>query len=103
MMRTRKNNRDCCLAYDRVADFLEERDLDLIAKMSSLLISGSLTPTTSHQQVLQRCIDHAKLWLSKSEQRIDSNSDVTYADVREKLTKIMASDYFKEASDKQKV
>ncbi|KAI3708978.1 hypothetical protein L2E82_38619 [Cichorium intybus] len=107
MMRTRKNERDCCLAYDRVADdaaadFLEERDLDLIAMMSSLLISGFLAPTTSHQQVLQRCIDHAKLWLSKSEQRIDSNSDVTYADVREKLTKIMASDYFKEASDKQK-
>ncbi|KAI3708979.1 hypothetical protein L2E82_38622 [Cichorium intybus] len=103
IMRTRKNERDCCLAYDRVAaDFLEERDLDLIAMMSSLLISGFLAPTTSHQQALQRCIDHAKLWLSKSEQRIDSNSDVTYADVREKLTKIMASDYFKEASDKQK-
>ncbi|KAI3708922.1 hypothetical protein L2E82_38499 [Cichorium intybus] len=107
MMRTRKNKRDCCLAYDRVADddaadFLEERDLDLISMMSSLLISGSLAPTTTHQQALQRCIDHAKLWLSKSEQRIDSNSNVTYADVREKLTKVMASDYFKEAPDEQK-
>ncbi|KAI3496364.1 hypothetical protein L1887_38725 [Cichorium endivia] len=58
MMLTREIERDCCLAYDRVADedaadFLEERDLDLIAMMN--------------------------------------------ADVREKLTKIMASDYFKEA------
>ncbi|KAI3779253.1 hypothetical protein L2E82_08883 [Cichorium intybus] len=100
IMLTRTIERNCCLAYDYVTDddaavILGERDLDLISMMGSLLISRSVDSSISHQHALQRCIDHAKLWLSKSEQQIDSNSNVTYADLREKLTKIMASDYFK--------
>ncbi|KVI05589.1 uncharacterized protein LOC112525569 isoform X2 [Cynara cardunculus var. scolymus] len=100
IMLTRTHERNCCLTYDYVTDddaavMLGERDLDLISMMGSLLISRPVDSSLSHQNALQRCIEHAKLWLSKSEQQIDSNSNVTYAALREKLTKIMGSDYFK--------
>ncbi|KAJ9554248.1 hypothetical protein OSB04_018293 [Centaurea solstitialis] len=100
VMLTRTHERNCCLTYDYVTDddaavMLGERDLDLISSMGSLLISRPVDSSLSHQNALRRCIEHAKLWLSKSEQTIDSNSDVTYAALREKLTKIMGSDFFK--------
>ncbi|CAI9263068.1 unnamed protein product [Lactuca saligna] len=100
IMLTRSHERNCCLTYDYVTDddaavMLGERDLDLISTMGSLLISRPVDSSLSHQDALQRCVEHAKLWLSKSEQQIDSNSNVTYADLREKLAKIMGSDYFK--------
>ncbi|KAI3733595.1 hypothetical protein L6452_13039 [Arctium lappa] len=100
IMLTRTHERNCCLTYDYVTDddaavVLGERDLDLISMMGSLLISRPVDSSLSHQNALQRCIEHAKLWLSKSEQQIDSNSNVTYAALREKLTKIMGSEFFK--------
>ncbi|KVH97764.1 hypothetical protein Ccrd_000123 [Cynara cardunculus var. scolymus] len=100
IMLTRTHERNCCLTYDYVTDdeaavMLGERDLDLISMMGSLLISRPVDSSLSHQNALQRCIEHAKLWLAKSEQPIDSNSIVTYAALREKLAKIIGSDFFK--------
>lgn len=100
IMLTRTHERNCCLTYDYVTDdsaavMLGETDLDLISKMSSLLISRPMDSSFSHSNALQRCIEHAKLWLAKSQQPIDSNSDVTYAALREKLSKIIGSDFFR--------
>ncbi|KAJ0634395.1 hypothetical protein HanLR1_Chr17g0687651 [Helianthus annuus] len=105
IMLTKTHERNCCLTYDYVTDddnavMLGESDLDLISKMCSLLVSRPVDSSFSHQNALQRCVEHAKLWVAKSEERIDSNSTVTCmmicdASLREKLTKIIGSDYFK--------
>ncbi|KAJ0495217.1 hypothetical protein HanIR_Chr12g0606451 [Helianthus annuus] len=68
VMLTRTHERNCCLTYDYVTD---------------------------DDNAVQRCIEHAKLWIEKSEQAIDLNSSVTYAALREKLDKIVGSDFYK--------
>lgn len=98
-MLTRTHERGCCLTYDYVtdddaADLLGERDLDLISMLGGLLISRPVNSSLSHRNALQKCIEHAKLWLAKSDQLIEPASNVTYSGLREKLDKIMASDYF---------
>ncbi|KAM7484318.1 hypothetical protein LguiA_000327 [Lonicera macranthoides] len=104
MMLTRTHERGCCLTYDTVtdddsADLLGERDLDLISMAGGLVITRPVDSGLSHKNALQRCIEHAKLWISKSDQPIGSDGCITckitlYAGLREKLTKIMGSDYF---------
>ncbi|XP_030447868.1 uncharacterized protein LOC115670688 [Syzygium oleosum] len=97
-MLTRTHERGCCLTYDYVTDeatdLLKERDLDLIATLSSLLISRPADSSLSHKNALQKCVDHAKQWIANSDKLIEPNSSVTYASLRERLNKIMASDYF---------
>ncbi|KAI7995435.1 hypothetical protein LOK49_LG11G01259 [Camellia lanceoleosa] len=98
-MLTRTHERGCCLTYDYVtdddaADLLGERDLDLISMLGGLLISRPVDSSLSHMNALRRCIEHAKQWLSNSDNPIDSEPNVTYAGLRAKLNKIMASDYF---------
>nr|XP_043625141.1 keratin, type I cytoskeletal 10 [Erigeron canadensis] len=101
IMLTRSHERNCCLTYDYVTDddavvMLGEHDLDLISLMGSLVISRPVDSTFSHQNALQRCIQHAKLWLENSDQPIDPNyNNVTYAGLREKLEKIIGSEYVK--------
>ncbi|KAM5566593.1 hypothetical protein ABKV19_014977 [Rosa sericea] len=98
IMFTRSHERGCCLTYDTVTDddtdLLSEKDLDLLSSLSGLLISRPVDTSLSHKNALQRCIDHAKLWLAKSDQPIEPNASVTYASLRERLSKIMSSDYF---------
>ncbi|KAG1368810.1 hypothetical protein COCNU_14G012780 [Cocos nucifera] len=98
MMLTRTHERDCCLTYDYVTDdatdLLGERDLDAISALGSLVTSRPAYSGVSHRNALQGCVQHAKLWLQKSDQPINSGVSVTYAGLREKLNKIMASDYF---------
>ncbi|XVF84819.1 hypothetical protein PTKIN_Ptkin17bG0070000 [Pterospermum kingtungense] len=97
-MLTRTHERGCCLTYDYVTDdatdLLSEKDLDLISTLSGLLTSRPADSSLSHKNALHRCIHHAKLWLSNSEQPIDLNAGVSYAGLRERLNKIMALDYF---------
>ncbi|KAM7268969.1 hypothetical protein ACFE04_024466 [Oxalis oulophora] len=100
-MWTRIHERGCCLAYDYVTDeptdLLAEKDLDCISKLGGLLISRPANSVVSHKNALESCIRHAKLWVANSQQPIDTdNADdhVTYAGLREKLKKIMGSDYF---------
>uniref|UniRef100_A0A803QD83 Uncharacterized protein n=1 Tax=Cannabis sativa TaxID=3483 RepID=A0A803QD83_CANSA len=96
-MLTRTHERGCCLTYDYVTDdatdLLGERDLDLISKLGGLLISRPVDSSLSHKNALQRCLEHAKLWLTKSDQLIEPSANITYAELRERLSKIMASDY----------
>ncbi|KAK3026642.1 hypothetical protein RJ639_040669, partial [Escallonia herrerae] len=106
-MLTRTHERGCCLTYDYVtdddaADLLGERDLDSISALSGLLVSRPVDSSLSHKDALQRCVERAKLWLANSAQPIEPDSSVICkvalslfnAGLREKLTKIMGSDYF---------
>ncbi|KAH6763161.1 glycine-rich protein [Perilla frutescens var. hirtella] len=99
-MLTRTHERNCCLTYDYVTDDdaagdpLKEWDLDLIAMLGGLLISRPVSSSLSHKDSLENCVEHAKLWLANADQPIEPNSDITYSGLREKLNKIMASDYF---------
>ncbi|GER51511.1 glycine-rich protein [Striga asiatica] len=99
-MLTRTHERNCCLTYDCVTDddaagdLLKEPDLDSIASLGGLLVSRPVNSSLSHKNALQKCLEHAKLWLANSEQPIEPNSNITYAGLREKLNKIMASEYF---------
>ncbi|MCD9641610.1 hypothetical protein HAX54_027908 [Datura stramonium] len=101
-MLTRTHERACCLSYDcmpdeestDVIDLLGERDLDLISMVSGLLISRPVNSPLSHKHALQQCIEHAKLWITKSDQPIVADSDATYAELRLKLNKILSSLYF---------
>ncbi|XP_054825785.1 uncharacterized protein LOC129323205 isoform X2 [Prosopis cineraria] len=97
-MLTRTHERGCCLTYDYVTDdatdLLGEKDLDLIAMLGSQLMSRPADSSLSHKNALQQCVEHAKLWLARAEQPIEPNVDVTYANLREKLNKIMSSEYF---------
>lgn len=95
---TRSHERGCCLSYDHVDDddvgeLLGENDLDLISKVGSLLVSRPVDTGLSHKDALEKCVEHAKLWLSSSPQPIEKDSNVTYALLKEKLAKIMASPY----------
>ena len=80
-MLTRTHERSCCITYDYVTDdatdLLAERDLDLISTMSGLLVSRPVDSNLPHKNALERCIEHAKLWLTKADQPIESNTDVT--------------------------
>lgn len=80
-MLTRTHERGCCLTYDYVTDdatdLLGERDLDLISKLGGLLISRPVDSSLSHKNALQRCLEHAKLWLANSDQLIEPNANST--------------------------
>uniref|UniRef100_A0A1D1XLB3 Uncharacterized protein C12G12.07c n=1 Tax=Anthurium amnicola TaxID=1678845 RepID=A0A1D1XLB3_9ARAE len=96
---TRTHERECCLTYDYVTDddstaFLKEGDLDLISDFASLVISRPRHSGVSHMNALLGCVQHAKLWLCNSDQPIQSGSSITYAGLRERLNRILASDYF---------
>ncbi|XP_039019522.1 uncharacterized protein LOC120151035 isoform X2 [Hibiscus syriacus] len=97
-MLTRIHERGCCLTYDYVTDdatdLLSEKDLDLIAMLSGHLTSRPTDSSVSHKNALQRCAQHANLWLSNSDQPIDPNVDISYAGLRQRLNKIMSLDYF---------
>ncbi|MQL99824.1 hypothetical protein Taro_032550, partial [Colocasia esculenta] len=98
MVFTRTHERECCLTYDYVTDdstgFLQEGDLDLISALGSLIISRPAHSGVSHKNALLGCLQHAKHWLRNSDLPIQPGSSVTYAGLRERFHKILASDYF---------
>ncbi|XP_020573016.1 LOW QUALITY PROTEIN: uncharacterized protein LOC110019616 [Phalaenopsis equestris] len=98
MMLTRTHERGCCLTYDYVTDeateLLGDKDLDMISTLGGLVTSRPLYSGISHRSALEGCIQHAKLWLLGARKPIVSGSSITYAGLREKLNKIMASDYY---------
>ncbi|KAJ4850818.1 hypothetical protein Tsubulata_044987 [Turnera subulata] len=77
-MLSRAHERGCCLTYDTVTDeatdLLRDRDLDLISMLGGLLVSRPPHSSLSHKNALQKCIEHAKLWLSNSDSPIDPNA-----------------------------
>lgn len=80
-MLARTHERGCCLTYDYVTDdatdLLGERDMDLIASLGGLLISRPVDSSLSHKNALQRCIEHAELWLANADRPIEPNSNIT--------------------------
>jgi hypothetical protein len=86
------------LSYDYVTDdatdLLGEGDLDLISRLGGLLVSRPVDSSLSHKNALRRCVEHAGHWINNSGKPIEPDAEVTYAGLREKLRKIMASDYF---------
>lgn len=81
MMLTRTHERGCCLTYDYVTDeavdVLGEKDLDSISLLGSFLTSRPMDSNLSHKDALERCVEHAKLWLTNSEQPIGSDTGIT--------------------------
>ncbi|XP_078171088.1 glycine-rich protein [Carex rostrata] len=98
MMLTRSHERGCCLTYDYVTDdevdLLSEKDLNLISVLGSLVTSRPVNEVVSHKSALEACISHAKLWISSSDQPINPEAPATYAALKEKLKKIISSDFF---------
>ncbi|KAJ4828880.1 hypothetical protein Tsubulata_046553 [Turnera subulata] len=68
-------------AYDTVTDeatdLLGVRGLDLISMLGGLLVSQPPHSSLSYKNALQKCIEHAKLWLSNSDSPIDPNAGVS--------------------------
>ncbi|XP_026381410.1 uncharacterized protein LOC113276035 [Papaver somniferum] len=99
MMLTKTHERGCCISYDYVTDdasndLLGEKDLDMIARLSSLLISKPVdSGCLSHEKAIENCISRAKLWLSSSEEPIEPGTAVTYSELRKRVSKILGSDY----------
>ncbi|TVU45641.1 hypothetical protein EJB05_05132, partial [Eragrostis curvula] len=98
-MVARSHERNCCITYDYVtddaADLLAETDLDAVSALAALAASRPAAAAgVSHLDALQACAHHARLWLSRAEEPIHPDSGITYAGVRAKLDRIMASDYF---------
>uniref|UniRef100_A0A7N1A539 Glycine-rich protein n=1 Tax=Kalanchoe fedtschenkoi TaxID=63787 RepID=A0A7N1A539_KALFE len=80
-MLTRTHERGCCLTYDYVTedavDVLGEKDLDFISQLGSFLTSRPMDSSLSHKDALERCVEHAKLWLAKAEQPIGPDTSIT--------------------------
>uniref|UniRef100_A0A0D9VXL8 Uncharacterized protein n=1 Tax=Leersia perrieri TaxID=77586 RepID=A0A0D9VXL8_9ORYZ len=98
-MVARTHERSCCITYDYVtddaADLLQESDLDSVSALAALAAARPATAVgVSHRDALQACAQHARLWLRRSDEPIHPESSITYAAVRAKLDKIMASDYY---------
>ena len=81
IMMTRTHERGCCLVYDTVTDestdLLCDKDLDLISRLWGMMVSRPADSSLSHKNALERCVEHAKLWLANSDQPIASNCDVS--------------------------
>ncbi|EFJ10006.1 hypothetical protein SELMODRAFT_129003 [Selaginella moellendorffii] len=99
-MRTVKyHERVSCLSYDLVTDdstsHLTDADLDALAAFGSLMTSRPPNTTLSHRDALQACIAHARHWLLNSDAIIDANIlNVTYTELRDRLNRILATEYF---------
>ncbi|KAF3540536.1 hypothetical protein F2Q69_00024007 [Brassica cretica] len=50
-----------------------------------MMVSRPADSSLSHKNALERCVEHAKLWLANSDQAIASNCDVSYVVLRENV------------------
>ncbi|XP_037419038.1 uncharacterized protein LOC119283707 [Triticum dicoccoides] len=94
-----KNERSSCITHgyiwDDTVDLLVENDLDAVSAVAALAAARpSSADGVSHHDALQACAHHARLWLTHAVAPIHPGSSVTYAAVRSKLDRIMASDYY---------
>ncbi|KAF8045892.1 hypothetical protein N665_4235s0001 [Sinapis alba] len=93
IMLTRTHEKGCCLVYDTVTDestdLLCDKDLDLISELWGMMVSRPADSSLSHKNALERCVEHAKMWLANSDHPITSNCEVFC-----KVKKIMGSNYF---------
>lgn len=98
MMWTKMHERSSCLSYDYVTDDatkpLAEEDLDALSLFGSLMTSRPPNATLSHKSALQSCVHHARQWLVNSDKSIHPDNAVSYSDLRERLNRILSSEYF---------
>lgn len=98
MMWTKMHERSSCLSYDYVTDDatkpLAEEDLDALSLFGSLMTSRPPNATLSHKSALQSCVHHARQWLVNSDKPIHLDNAVSYSDLRERLNRILSSEYF---------
>lgn len=98
MMWTKMHERSSCLSYDYVTDDatkpLAEEDLDALSLFGSLMTSRPPNATLSHKSALQSCVHHARQWLVNSDKPIHPDNAVSYSDLRERLNRILSSEYF---------
>ncbi|XP_037419011.1 uncharacterized protein LOC119283661 [Triticum dicoccoides] len=98
-MVARKHERSSCITYgyvwDDTVDLLTENDLDAVSAVAALATARPASAVgVSHHDALQACAHHARLWLTRADVPIHPGSSVTYAAVRSKLDRIMASNYY---------
>lgn len=98
IMWTKTHERISCLSYDYVTedstDHLREEDLDALSMVGSFMTSRPPNTTISHNDALQICVHHARQWLCNSDQPIHPNSTLSYSNLRERLNRILSSEYF---------
>lgn len=98
IMWTKTHERISCLSYDYVTedatDHLREEDLDALSMIGSYMTSRPPNATISHKDALQICVHHARQWLCDSDQPIHPNSTLSYKNLRERLNRILSSEYF---------
>ncbi|KAH9329525.1 hypothetical protein KI387_001633 [Taxus chinensis] len=98
MMWTKMHERSSCLSYDYVTDDttkpLREEDLDALSLFGSLITSRPPNATLSHKSALENCLHHARHWLLNSDNTILPDVSVSYSDLRERLNRILSSEYF---------
>ncbi|KAE8813179.1 protein MLP1 [Hordeum vulgare] len=102
-MAAREHEWSSCITYDCVeddtVDLLVEGDLDVVSAVAALAAARPASAVgVSHRDALQACAHHARLWLVRADEPIHPGSSVTYAAVRAKLDRIMASDYYTAAA-----
>eukprot|EP00249_Psilotum_nudum_P022684 c28609_g2_i1 orf=398-2038(+) len=107
LMWTKVHERSSCLSYDFVTEDstcpLREEDLDALSLLGSLVISRPPNDTLSHKDALKQCVQHAILWLQNSDAPILSELGLTYSHLRERLNRILFSEYFTMAPELQMV
>lgn len=96
---TKVHERSSCVSYDCVTEEdstspLEERDLNDLSLLGSLIFSRPPNATLSHHEALQQCIQHALLWLRNSDSPIREDLSLTYSHLRERLNRILSSEYY---------
>ncbi|KAI5073643.1 hypothetical protein GOP47_0011656 [Adiantum capillus-veneris] len=96
---TKIHERSSCVSYDCVTEEdasspLEESDLNDLSLLGSLTTSRPPNATLSHRDALQQCTRHALLWLGNSDAPIKEGLRVTYSQLRERLSRILSSEYY---------
>ncbi|KAM0863849.1 hypothetical protein ACQ4PT_044318 [Festuca glaucescens] len=102
-MVAREHERSSCISYDYVGDdtvdLLVENDLNTVSALAALAAARPASAVgVSHRDALQACANHARLWLARAEEPISPDTPATYAAVRTKLERIMASEYYTAAA-----
>ncbi|KAH7447807.1 hypothetical protein KP509_01G122200 [Ceratopteris richardii] len=96
---TKVHERSSCVSYDCVTEEdssspLEETDLNNLSLLGSLITARPPNATLSHQEALRQCVKHALRWLGNSDAPIKEDTTVTYSFLRERLSRILSSDYY---------
>ncbi|KAL3676936.1 hypothetical protein R1sor_026884 [Riccia sorocarpa] len=103
---TKHHERSSCLSYDFVTDDattpLVEGDLDSLSVFGSFLTTRSPNVTISHKEALEKCVEHARAYMEGSDAPV-GELGVSYSRLRERLNRILSSEYFTKTPEMQTV